>query len=81
MKSLKKNLAQKIKEDSSAEILFFDEARFGTHSKLGHGWYPKGSRTAVKVKLGYKNFYVYGAANPWTGRNFSFYYPKQTLTA
>jgi hypothetical protein len=52
MKSFKKNLAQKIKEDSSAEILFSDEARFGTHSKLGHGWYPKGSRTAVKVKLG-----------------------------
>ena len=45
----KKNLAQKIKEDSSAEILFFDEARFGAHSKLGHGWYPKGLRTAVKV--------------------------------
>jgi transposase len=76
MKSLKKNLAQKIKEDSSAEILFFDEARFGTHSKLGHGWYPKGSRTAVKVKLGYKNFYAYGAANPWTGRHFSLLLPK-----
>lgn len=76
MKSLKKNLAQKIKEDPTVEVLFFDEARFGTHSKLGHGWYPKGSRTAVKVKLGYKNFYVYGVANPWTGRNFSLLLPK-----
>ncbi len=76
MKSFKKNLAQKIKDNLSAEILFFDEARFGTHSKLGHGWYPKGSRTAVKVKLGYKNFYVYGVANPWTGRHFSLLLPK-----
>ncbi len=80
MKSLKKNLAQKIKEDSSAEILFFDEARFGTHSKLGHGWYPKGSRTAIKVKLGYKNFYIYGAANPGRGGILVSCYPKQILT-
>lgn len=76
MKSLKKNLAQKIKEHPDAEVLFFDEARFGTHTKLGHGWYPKGSRTTVKIKLGYKNFYVYGAANPWTGRHFNLLLPK-----
>jgi len=76
MKSLKKNLAQKIKQNESAELLFFDEARFGTHSNLGHGWYPRGSRTSVKVKLGYKNFYIYGAANPWTGKNFHLLLPK-----
>jgi transposase len=75
-RSLKKNLAQKIKQNESAELLFFDEARFGTHSNLGYGWYPKGSRTAVKVKLGYKNFYVYGAANPLTGANFHLLLPK-----
>ena len=71
----KKNLAQKIIDNPEAEVLFFDEARFGTHSKLGHGWYPKGSRTAVKVKLGYKNFYVYGAANHATGRHFNLLMP------
>jgi len=57
-------------------VLFFDEARFGTHSKIGHGWYLKGSRTPVKVKLGYKNFYVYGAVNHFLGKSFSLLLPK-----
>ena len=55
--------------------MFADEARFGTHSKLGHGWFQKGSRTAVPVKLGYKNFYLYGCANPITGKSFSLLLP------
>ena len=37
-KNLKKNLAQIAQDNPKAEILFADEARFGTHSKLGHGW-------------------------------------------
>ncbi len=53
-----------------------DEARFGTHSKLGHGWFPTGSRSAVKVKLGFKNFYVYGAVEPSSGEVFSLTLPK-----
>jgi len=53
-----------------------DEARFGTHSKLGHGWFPTGSRSAVKVKLGFKNFYVYGAVEPSSGEMFSLTLPK-----
>lgn len=72
----KKNLAQKIKDNNESEIFFFDEARFGTHSKLGHGWYPKGSRTQVKVKLGYKNFYLYGAVNPSSGKHVSLILPS-----
>ena len=28
------------------------------------------------VKLGYKNFYIYGAANPFTGNNFNLLLPK-----
>ncbi len=38
------------------ELFFFDESRFGTHSKIGHGWFKKGIRTQVKVKLGRKIF-------------------------
>ena len=53
-----------------------DEARFGTHSKLGHGWFPTGLRSSVKVKLGFKNFYVYGAVEPGTGEMFSLTLPK-----
>jgi len=75
-KNLKKNLAQIAQDNPKAEILFADEARFGTHSKLGHGWFTKASRTPVPVKLGYKNFYIYGCANPMTGRNFSLLLPK-----
>ena len=53
-----------------------DEARFGTHSKIGHGWFPTGSRSAVKVKLGFKSFYVYGAVEPASGKLFSWLLPK-----
>jgi len=53
-----------------------DEARFGTHSKIRHGWFPTGSRSAVKVKLGFKNFYVYGAVKPTSGEMFSLTLPK-----
>jgi transposase len=50
-----------LKKKDYADILFFDEARFGTHTKIGYGWFRKGMRTPIKVKIGYKAFYVYGA--------------------
>lgn len=56
-------------------LYFFDESRFGTHSKIGHGWFEKGSRTGVKVKLGFENFYVYSAINPVFGDDFSLILP------
>lgn len=60
----------------SKALFFFDEARFGTHSKLGHGWFPTGFRTRRKVKLGFKNFYVYSAVNARSGHDFSLIMPK-----
>ena len=63
-----------LKKDE--EIYFFDESRFGTHSKVGHAWYKKGIRTAVKVKLGYENFYLYSAVNPKAGKDFTLLLPK-----
>lgn len=56
-------------------MFFFDESRFGTHSKLGHGWFPTGERTAVKVKQGFANFYLYSAIDPKTGANFTLEIP------
>lgn len=43
--------------------IFFDESRFGTHSKVGQGWFKKGSRSQVKVKIGREIFYLYRAVN------------------
>jgi len=57
-------------------IFFFDEARFGTHSNLGHGWFHKGSRTPVNVKLGFQNFYLYSAVDPKLGQDFSLVLPN-----
>lgn len=57
-------------------MFFFDESRFGTHSKIGHGWFVKGTRTPVKIKLGYKNFYLYGAVNPLSGEDFTLIEPN-----
>jgi transposase len=65
-----------VTNNSDKELYFFDEARFGTHSNLGHGWFPKGTRTAVKVKLGFKNFYVYSAVHISSGKDFSLILPK-----
>lgn len=41
-KTLKK-LKSLCSEEPARTVLFFDEARFGTHSKLGHGWFVTGS--------------------------------------
>ncbi|MEI6627805.1 MAG: IS630 family transposase [Alphaproteobacteria bacterium] len=37
--------------------------------------FPKGKRTAVKVKLGFQNFYVYSAVNVNSGEDFSLIMP------
>lgn len=58
---------------------FFDESRFGTHSKVGHGWFKTGIRTPIKVKLGYKNFYLYSAASPKTGKEFTLLLPNVNI--
>jgi transposase len=57
-------------------LYFFDEARFGTHSKIGYGWFKKGVRTSVQIKLGFQNFYVYSAVNVMSGKDFSLIMPK-----
>ena len=51
-KSSKKNLNKIIDTHPKKEVFFFDESRFGTHSKTGHGRFKKGIRTQVKVKTG-----------------------------
>jgi hypothetical protein len=67
----KKNLEIIIASIPGYEVFFFDESRFGTHSKIGYGWFKKGSRTAVNKKLGFKSFYLYTAASPKTGEDFT----------
>jgi putative transposase len=74
--NLKKNLREKILSNPNKEVFFFDESRFGTHSKIGHGWFKKGSRTAVNVKLGFENFYVYSAVCPGTGEDYTLIFPN-----
>ena len=72
----KKNLIEQIKAQPDARLFFMDEARFGTHSKLGHGWFTTGQRSRVDMKLGFKNFYVYSSVEPKTGEVFSLIQPK-----
>jgi transposase len=73
--NLKKKISTKLSKNPDIEILFFDESRFGTHSKLGHGWFKKGSRTQIKINMGFKNFYVYSAVNSISGNNYSLTMP------
>ena len=65
-----------MKQNQDKDFYFFDESRFGTHSKVGRGWFKKGIRTPVKVKLGFQNFYLYTSADPATGNHFSYLLPK-----
>ena len=60
----------------TAHLLFFDESRFGTHSKIGHGWFEIGSRTQIHISLGFKNFYVYSAVSNLNGFNFNLIMPN-----
>lgn len=74
--NLKKNLQEKVLLNPDKELFFFDESRFGTHSKIGHGWFKTGLRTPVGVKLGFENFYLYSAVNPASGEDFSMIIPN-----
>ena len=57
-------------------FFFFDESRFSTHSNIGHGWIPKGKRSSVDIKLGFENFYIYSAVNPFEGNDFTLKMPN-----
>lgn len=67
------NEIKKVNPDK--EILYFDESRFGTHSKIGRSWRRTGVRSAVKIKLGFKNFYLYSSVNPNNGDIFTLLLP------
>lgn len=69
-----------MKNNITDALYFFDESRFGTHSKLGYGWFKRGSRTNVPIKLGFENFYVYSAVNPITGNDFTLIAPNVNTT-
>ena len=56
--------------------MFFDESRFGTHSKIGCGWFKRNTRPTVKMKLGYKNFYLYSGVDTKDGSSFSLIMPS-----
>lgn len=76
MRGLKKTLIEIQNNNPNKPILYFDESRFGTKTKTGLGWFKKGSRTRVKIKLGFKNFYLYSCANPTNGKNFTLLMPN-----
>lgn len=50
-------------KESHKQVYFFDESRFGTHSKIGHAWFRTGSRARIPYKLGFKYFYLYSATS------------------
>jgi len=72
----KKNINQEIAKCKPTIVLSFDESRFGTHSKISHGWFERGTRPQVPFKIGYQNFYLYSAVNSSNGSNFNLILPK-----
>ena len=70
-----KKINEDLKKGNYDDILFSDEARFGTNTKLGYGWFKKGERPRVKIKIGYLSFYIYAAISAITGENFSASFP------
>ena len=72
LNTLKKTLIEL--KNPNKPILYFDESRFGT--KTGLGWFKKGIRTPIKVKLGFKNFYLYSSVHPVSGKHFTLLMPN-----
>lgn len=56
-------------------IFFFDEGRFGLHPDVGRCWALTGERPVSLVNPGYKNFYVYSAVAPRSGKSFHWILP------
>ena len=54
---------------------FWHEFQTGTHSKIRHRWFIKGSRRTVPVKLGFQNFYVYSAIAPKIREDYTLLLP------
>jgi transposase len=65
-----------LSEKNNNRIMFFDEGRFGTMTSIKRKWSEKGSKCEVKIKQGYKNFYVYSSVCPKSGEKFSLYLPE-----
>jgi transposase len=63
-------------EKNNYKIMFFDEGRFGLMSSLKRLWSEKGKSCEVKVKQGYKNFYVYTSVDIRNGESFSLLLPE-----
>jgi transposase len=68
-------LIKEFIEEGGDDIYFFDEGRFGLRSTTMRGWYKKGESAIVKVKQGFKNFYIYSSVSPKTGDDFSLALP------
>jgi transposase len=68
-----------VKANKYDDILFGDEARFGNNTKLGYGWFRKGERRRVKIKIGYLSFYIYSAISIKTGEQFSAQFYVDTI--
>lgn len=56
-------------------MFFFDEGRFGLRSTVMRIWSKRGIPVKVKVKQGFKSFYVYTSISPFNGNNFSLILP------
>lgn len=73
--NLKKTLIEIKENNKDKEILYFDESRFGTHSKIGRSWRKTGVRSRVQIKLGFKNFYLYTSINSQSGEQYTLLLP------
>ncbi len=76
LEEFKKTLIAIKAKNPNKPILYFDESRFGIKTKTALGWFVKGSRTPIKVKLGFKNFYLYSSVDPSSGKSFSLLMPN-----
>lgn len=70
-----KELITDLSDTEPIKTFFFDEGRFGLQSTVCRLWAEKGKEVKVKVKQGFKNFYMYSAICPKTGDDFSLVLP------
>ena len=66
--------------DKRVQLWFQDEARVGNKGRVCHRWWRRGERARGPRQIGYQWAYIYTAAHPASGEDFTLVLPAVNAT-